>query len=39
MKNEHWKDRANERGNLNLDDHLIKNEVLRDLKSIMMKHP
>ena len=39
MKNDHWKNRANERGNLNLDDHAIKSEVLNDLKSIMMKHP
>ena len=39
MKNEHWKDRANERGNLNLEDHEIKNEVLNDLKLIMMTNP
>ena len=37
--NEHWKDRASERGGLDLEDSQLKNEILSELKTIMQKNP
>ena len=39
LRNTHWQERLNERGNINLTDDLLKNEILNELKQIMMKHP
>ena len=39
LSNEHWKERASERGNLDLDDDDLKSEILRELKAIMQKNP
>ena len=37
--NDHWVERAAERGDLDLDDEQTKKDLFRDLKSIMQKNP
>ena len=37
--NDHWKERALERGDLNLEDEEQKSIILQELKTIMQKNP